>query len=77
MAQTPGVSVDLSGTGVIPAFYSRGYPVEYFQYDGLPVQTGGASWSQPDMVMFDHVEVLRGAAGLFNGAGQPGGVINW
>lgn len=76
MAQTPGVSVDLSGTGVIPAFYSRGYPVEYFQYDGLPVQTGGASWSQPDMVMFDHVEVLRGAAGLFNGAGQPGGVIN-
>lgn len=43
MAQTPGVSVDLSGTGVIPAFYSRGYPVEYFQYDGLPVQTGGAS----------------------------------
>lgn len=76
MAQTPGVSVDLSGTGVIPAFYSRGYPVEYFQYDGLPVQTGGASWSQPDMVMFDHVEMLRGAAGLFNGAGQPGGVIN-
>lgn len=76
MAQTPGVSVDLSGTGVIPAFYARGYPVEYFQYDGLPVQTGGASWSQPDMVMFDHVEMLRGAAGLFNGAGQPGGVIN-
>ncbi|KAG0731456.1 hypothetical protein G6F23_015290 [Rhizopus arrhizus] len=26
--------------------------------------------------MFDHVELLRGAAGLFNGAGQPGGVIN-
>ena len=76
MAQTPGVSVDLSGTGVIPAFYSRGYAAEYFQYDGLPVQTGGASWSQPDMVMFDHVEMLRGAAGLFNGAGQPGGVIN-
>lgn len=76
MAQTPGVTVDLSGTGVIPAFYARGYPIEYFQYDGLPVQTGGASWSQPDMVMFDHVETLRGAAGLFNGAGQPGGVIN-
>lgn len=76
MAQTPGVTVDLSGTGVIPAFYARGYPIEYFQYDGLPVQTGGASWSQPDMVMFDHVETLRGAAGLYNGAGQPGGVIN-
>ncbi|MFT3803915.1 MAG: TonB-dependent siderophore receptor [Burkholderiaceae bacterium] len=76
MAQTTGVTVDLSGTGVIPAFYSRAYPVDYFQYDGVPIQTGGASWSQPDMLMFDHVEMLRGAAGLFNGAGQPGGVIN-
>lgn len=76
MAQTPGVTVDLSGTAVIPSYYSRGYPVDYFQYDGVPIQTGGASWSQPDMIMFDHVEMLRGAAGLFNGAGQPGGVIN-
>lgn len=76
MAKTPGITVDQSGTAIIPAFYSRGYPVQYFQYDGVPIQTGGASWSQPDMLMFDHVEVLRGAAGLFNGAGQPGGVIN-
>lgn len=76
MAQTPGVTVDLSGTAIIPAYYSRGFAVESFQYDGVPIQTGGASWSQPDMVMFERVEVLRGAAGLFNGAGQPGGVIN-
>lgn len=76
MAQTNGVTVDLSGTAVVPSFYSRGYPVEYFQYDSVPIQTGGASWAQPDLLMFDHVEMLRGAAGLFNGAGQPGGVIN-
>lgn len=76
MRQTTGVTTDLSGTAVIPAFYIRGYPVEYFQYDGVPIQTGGASWSQPDMIMFDRVEVLRGAGGLFNGAGQPGGVVN-
>jgi len=76
MEYTPGVTVDLMGTGVIPSFHIRGYPAQYFQFDGLPMQTGGASWSQPDMTMFDHVEVLRGASGLFNGAGQPGGVIN-
>lgn len=76
MGQATGVTTDLSGTAVIPTFYIRGYPVEYFEYDGVPIQTGGASWSQPDMIMFDRVEVLRGAAGLFNGAGQPGGVIN-
>lgn len=76
MAQTTGVTVDLSATGVIPAFYARGYPIEYFSYDGVPIQTGGASWGQPDMIMFDRVEMQRGAAGLFTGAGQPGGVIN-
>lgn len=76
MRQTTGVTTDLSGTAVIPAFYIRGFPVEYFQYDGVPIQTGGASWSQPDMIQFDRVEVLRGVAGLFTGAGQPGGVVN-
>jgi len=76
MAQTPGVTVQPYNTGVIPQFYSRGYPIEYFQYDGVPLQTGGASWTMPEMVMFERVELLRGAAGLYNGAGYPGGVIN-
>lgn len=76
MAQTPGITTDLAATAAIPQFYSRGFQIEYFQYDGVPMQTGGASWAQPDLFMFDHVELLRGAAGLFNGAGQPGGVIN-
>lgn len=76
MAQTPGITIDLAATAAIPQFYSRGFQIEYFQYDGVPMQTGGASWAQPDLFMFDHVELLRGAAGLFNGAGQPGGVIN-
>jgi len=76
MAQMPGITIDLAATAAIPQFYSRGFQIEYFQYDGVPMQTGGASWAQPDLLMFDHVELLRGAAGLFNGAGQPGGVIN-
>ncbi|KAG0929671.1 hypothetical protein G6F31_017267 [Rhizopus arrhizus] len=76
MAQTPGITTDLAATAAIPQFYSRGFQLEYFQYDGVPMQTGGASWAQPDLFMFDHVELLRGAAGLFNGAGQPGGVMH-
>src|SRR5262249_24416985 len=31
---------------------------------------------QIDMSQYDHVEVLRGAAGLFNGYGDPSGTIN-
>src|SRR5262249_23719626 len=31
---------------------------------------------QIDMAMYDHVEVLRGSDGLFNGYGAPGGVVS-
>lgn len=76
MGQMSGITVDAAATAVVPQFYSRGFQIESFQYDGVPMLAGGASWAQPDLFMYDHVELLRGAAGLFNGAGQPGGVIN-
>ena len=60
MAQTPGITIDLAATAAIPQFYSRGFQIEYFQYDGVPMQTGGASWAQPDLFMYDHVELRRG-----------------
>lgn len=48
------------------------------QYDGLPSSSGidGGVVAGPDSVLIDHVQVLLGAGGLMNGAGQPGGVIN-
>ena len=76
MAQVPGITVDLSGTAVVPAFYSRGFQIEAFLYDGVPLQTGGSSWTQPDTIAFERIEVLRGATGLTTGAGYPGGAIN-
>jgi outer membrane receptor for ferric coprogen and ferric-rhodotorulic acid len=76
MARVPGITVDLSGTAVVPAFYSRGFQIEAFLYDGVPLQTGGASWTQPDMIAFERIEILKGAAGLTTGAGYPGGAIN-
>ncbi|KAJ8138059.1 hypothetical protein OY671_008728, partial [Metschnikowia pulcherrima] len=59
--------------------YSRGFEDSVIQYDGVPSSrsfyavgnsfTGSTAYS-------DRVEVFRGAQGSFEGAGQPGGVIN-
>lgn len=63
-------------------FYSRGFMIQNIQIDGAaPMALGNSSGSfysnkNYDLVEFDHVEVLRGASGLFGGTGDPGGMIN-
>lgn len=58
--------------------YSRGFEIDNFQINGIPLPTGNAMnslyWS--DLISYDRVEVLKGSAGLFQGAGSPGGAIN-
>lgn len=61
-------------------YYSRGFRVDAYQYDGVPVPKDGA-WTfgdaNPDMALYDHVEIVRGATGLMQGAGEPGASINF
>lgn len=63
-------------------FVSRGFAIENLQIDGaapMDIGTGlGTFYSdrQYDMAAYDHVEVLRGAAGLLGGSGDPGGIVN-
>jgi len=57
-------------------YYSRGFEIQTVQYDGVATQRGSGFFISPDLSVFDRVEVLRGPAGLFNGAGNPGGTIN-
>ncbi len=35
-----------------------------------------ASTESPDLAIYDHLEVLRGASGLTQGSGEPGGSVN-
>lgn len=77
---TPGIDV-LNSDGQRFQYYSRGFPITSFQQDGAPIfvnpnMSGTASTSAPSLAMYDRVEVLRGADGLFNGFGSPGGTIN-
>lgn len=62
-----------SGRGAI---FLRGFELDTFSIDGLPSTVSSAYGTQPDLFMFDRVEVLRGPSGLFGGASEPGGTVN-
>ncbi|OEC35379.1 outer-membrane receptor for ferric coprogen and ferric-rhodotorulic acid [Pseudomonas cuatrocienegasensis] len=82
MEQATGITV-LQGTGSLDQmFYSRGYEIKNIQIDGGSPFIVGAISSyrlRPnfDMSMYDHMELLRGSDGLFNGNGDAiGGSVN-
>jgi outer-membrane receptor for ferric coprogen and ferric-rhodotorulic acid len=81
LSQTPGITVEM-GHSFDKSFYSRGFQIDTVQFDGVPTQRGLSQglntgfYISPDLFAYDRVEVLRGPAGLFNGAGQPGGTVN-
>lgn len=71
--QVVGVSVQPGDTQT-GQFRSRGYPMN-LAFDGVPA--GALSGlSQLDVAVYERIEVLRGSAGLFQGAGDLGGVVN-
>jgi len=61
-------------------FYSRGFLIDSYQYDGVPTQMD-TTWqygdANLDMAIYDHVSIVRGATGLMTGAGTPGASINF
>ena len=80
MQQTPGITVNReSSEGYV--YYSRGFEIQNFQYDGIPsLGTDGGNirdnYSIGNTLIYDRIEVLKGATGLVNGIGYPSGVIN-
>lgn len=75
LKETPGVVV-LSNDEGRSSLYSRGFEFDSFYLNGLPTPLSSIYGTQPDMVMVDHVEILRGPSGLFGGSGEPSGAIN-
>lgn len=75
-----------TGVTVLPldsdrmSYYARGFYIDAYQYDSVPVPSDG-TWqfgdANPDMILYDHVEIVRGATGLMQGAGEPGASINF
>ncbi|MBY8823343.1 TonB-dependent siderophore receptor [Sphingomonas colocasiae] len=81
MRQMPGITLVQGSSSMETTFLSRGFKIESIQVDGgAPLSTsfgGGAGYfPQIDMSIYDHVEILRGAAGQFSAYGNPSGTVN-
>ena len=77
MRYAPGVTTEVNQPG-FSSYYSRGFPISTFQFDGVPtgVATSGISGPTDGLAAYDRVEVLYGPAGLLNGFGGDGGILN-
>lgn len=58
--------------------WSRGFYVDNYQHDGVPstITNDFFGSSMLDFVIYDRIEVVRGATGLMTGAGSPGASVN-
>lgn len=75
MGQVTGVSVSVTDSERIN-YVSRGYTIENFQVDGMLNTFGGSVKTNTDNVIYERIEVIRGATGLTTGAGDPSGTIS-
>lgn len=55
---------------------ARGFDITNFQLDGLPFATGNVGLEETSTAIYERVEVIRGATGLLQGAGEPSASIN-
>ncbi|MCT7908624.1 TonB-dependent siderophore receptor [Arcobacter lacus] len=54
---------------------ARAFDVDYYLIDGIPTSTG-INLNDPDLAIYDRVEIVKGANGLMTGAGNPAIGIN-
>ncbi len=64
-------------------FQSRGFYIDQIEEDGISSDVSSHAGetihnaeSQTDLAVYDHIEVVRGATGLTQANGEPGGTIN-
>lgn len=80
MQNTPGVTVQYASAGGLGGsannFTARGFEMSNVQIDGASIDAFSQSTFDPNLAMYDSVQVLRGADGLYSGNGEPGGTVN-
>lgn len=71
--------VGAKGVGQGMVLSARGFQIDAWQYDGVAIPRNMyalGNWATQGMVFYDRMEVLRGASGLLQGTGSPGGAVN-
>lgn len=83
MKMTTGINVVYGSGDARVRFQSRGFYIDQMEEDGITTTVGGSSGnpvrdpqSMTDLAVYDHIEVVRGATGLTQANGEPGGTIN-
>jgi outer-membrane receptor for ferric coprogen and ferric-rhodotorulic acid len=74
MRHTTGIVVQHNDSDRV-SYSSRGYTINNFQIDGM-LNTFSFMKTDADTIIYDRIEVVRGATGLTTGAGDPSGTIN-
>ncbi|WP_423935724.1 TonB-dependent siderophore receptor [Comamonas sp. 23] len=72
-------TMGVQGVGQGMVLSARGFQIDAWQYDGVAIPRNHYSlgnWGTEGMVFYDRLEVLRGASGLLQGTGSPGGAVN-
>ncbi|WPD77563.1 TonB-dependent siderophore receptor [Dickeya fangzhongdai] len=84
MAVSTGVTV-VKESSYQTRFQSRGFMMDNVQEDGSGssfqnsvsgMGSAESSSESPDLAIYDRLEILRGASGLLQGNGEPGGTVN-
>ncbi|MRW90174.1 TonB-dependent siderophore receptor [Duganella sp. FT80W] len=55
------------------SFYARGFSITNIQVDGMPQ---GSNSPLSDTILYDRIEIVRGATGLMGGTGDPSATVN-
>ncbi|AEF21180.1 TonB-dependent siderophore receptor [Pseudomonas fulva] len=77
IAAAPGVFLSYASGPGRQTYYARGFEIDNLMYDGIPSGYNGVGVGvQPNLAMFDRVEIVRGATGLVTGAGNPSAAVN-
>jgi outer-membrane receptor for ferric coprogen and ferric-rhodotorulic acid len=76
--QTPGLT-SKAFDSTRNTFSARGFDIDKFQLDGMPVAwslAGDSGETITDVAIYERIEVVRGATGLLTGVGEPSASIN-
>ncbi|MFY4840824.1 TonB-dependent siderophore receptor [Aliarcobacter butzleri] len=76
MKNVTGVRVEKGVLDSRSSYSLRGFNLDYYQIDGIPMAKNDLAMYNYNMDKFDRVEIVKGANGLTSGAGNPGGAIN-
>ena len=78
-ALAPGLTVSSISGPNREVFYARGFQFQTYSFDGHPARytTSGGQVLLNELVIYERIELVRGAVGVTQGVGTPAGALNF